>query len=328
VLFSDEPDGLRSELEFYTQGDVIGSISQGDFITATGIIEGDVNNDKTTELKIRILNVDSLKTRGVYDISEKYYPYEPDLVDFITRSQYILATQGDLDETNVKTKIITPFLSLLGWNIYSDEVELECAVDMGSGSKRVDYVLKDSGRVKVCVEAKGSRHPVRENHQSQVTSYMRQTGANWGLLSTGYHYQLFKSVGDDVPEEELVVDCKLDGVANEIQKFEGISKNDVSELGIGSTIETRIISENDEVIDVETIEYIPPSESKECRARIKHIVKEVEHERTGKSWVSDIESVAREEMYISAGQVEMILEELCEEGELERVSDGYYSVNL
>jgi len=334
TFISDEPSEEGStEIEIYREGEIVGSLNKGDFVNVTGIVSSDVNSDRTTELEMEVLNTELLEISDIYDISERYYPQESDLLDFITRSRYILASSDSLDETNVKTKIITPLISLLGWNIYSDEVELEYTVDMGNGSSRVDYVLKEDGRVRVCVEAKGQSNRY-SSHEGQITSYMRQTGADWGLLTNGEHYQLFKSLDTEAPDEEMVVDCELEALSARLDKLEAIAKDEISDMDIDGAIKTEIVDESivvDENDGAETeefdIEVIESGTSQPQRDRIKGIkeaIEEAEDEDTGKSYIDDIITVACEKGGMSEEKAREELENLRHRGEVIQPEEDYY----
>jgi len=77
------------------------------------------------------------------------------LSEYAERSVGLIENSPQMDEENTKRKIIEPLIELLGWDILSSDVELEYSVQMGSGTKKVDYALKREGTPVVFVEAKG-----------------------------------------------------------------------------------------------------------------------------------------------------------------------------
>lgn len=125
-----------------------------------------------------------------------------ELADYAERSSALIEESPQMDEENTKRKIIEPLIDLLGWEILSSDVELEYSVQMGSGTKKVDYALKMGGTPVVFVEAKGCDTPLEQSHESQLKSYLRQVGVDWGLLSNGREFEIFRrDVSSDRPNE-------------------------------------------------------------------------------------------------------------------------------
>lgn len=60
---------------------------------------------------------------------------------YIERSQALLEEFPQMGEENTKAKLIQPLLELLGWDVYSAEVELEYPMQIGRGNTRADYAL-------------------------------------------------------------------------------------------------------------------------------------------------------------------------------------------
>lgn len=63
------------------------------------------------------------------------------VADYVTRCQQLIETSPQMDEQNTEVRLTQPFLELLGWDLYSTEVELEYTVPMASGSTHVNYAL-------------------------------------------------------------------------------------------------------------------------------------------------------------------------------------------
>lgn len=114
------------------------------------------------------------------------------LSEYANRSSGLIEDSPQMDEENTKRKLIEPLIDLLGWDILSSAVELEYSVQMGSTTKRVDYALKMEGTPVVFVEAKGCDTSLEESHEEQLKSYMRQVGVDWGLLSNGREFRIFR----------------------------------------------------------------------------------------------------------------------------------------
>ncbi|EMA52179.1 hypothetical protein C451_12762 [Halococcus thailandensis JCM 13552] len=96
-----------------------------------------------------------------------------------------------MNEKNVEFKIIQPLIEILGWDLYMD-VESEYTVQVGSKRYRVDYALSVGEAPDIFVEAKSSSSNLNGEYQDQLTSYMHQTGTDWGLLTNGNRFQILK----------------------------------------------------------------------------------------------------------------------------------------
>ncbi|MFB6150338.1 MAG: restriction endonuclease subunit R, partial [Haloarculaceae archaeon] len=92
--------------------------------------------------------------------------FREELSEYVERSASLIEDSPQMDEENTKRKILEPLIDLLGWDILSlsSEVELEYSVQMGSGSKKVDYALKREDTPVVFVEAKGCDTSLEQSH--------------------------------------------------------------------------------------------------------------------------------------------------------------------
>lgn len=112
------------------------------------------------------------------------------LEEFVDRSRQILKYQS-LTEEDAQAKIITPFIHLLGWNVYSDKVRLEYSTPESAG--KPDYMLFDaSGKPRIPVEAKSPNKNLDE-FEHQIERYLKTFTSDVGLLTTGGEYRLYES---------------------------------------------------------------------------------------------------------------------------------------
>lgn len=121
---------------------------------------------------------------------------------------------GDTDnhsftEEDIKTKIVTPFLEVLGWDPYSRDVLME--YDTGEG-ERVDYMLAIENEPTVAVEVKGPSVPVTRTKLVQLDKYVAQLNADYGVLTNGSRYKIVRNLPsrerhDPNREGHLVLDA-------------------------------------------------------------------------------------------------------------------------
>ena len=151
-----------------------------------------------------------------------------ELSEYAERSAGLIDDSPQMDEENTKRKIIEPLISDLGWNILSSDVELEYSVQMGSGTKKVDYALKLEGTPVVFVEAKGCDTPLEEGHKNQLKSYMRQVGVDWGLLTNGRTFEIFRrDVSSNRPNEIALAEFSIADVPDNEHPLKALSRESI-----------------------------------------------------------------------------------------------------
>ena len=110
------------------------------------------------------------------------------LGEFVERSSLIVEHQF-LTEEDAQAKIITPFIHLLGWNVYSEKVRLEYSTSDSAG--KTDYMLFDaSGAPRIPVEAKAPNKNLDE-FEHQIERYIDTFNTDVGLLTNGEEYRLY-----------------------------------------------------------------------------------------------------------------------------------------
>lgn len=155
--------------------------------------------------------------------------FEGDLAGYLEQSSALIDESPQMDEQNTKRKIIEPLIELLGWNILSAEVELEYSVQMGAGTKKVDYTLKLEETPVVFIEAKGCDTTLTEAHSDQLCSYMRQVGVDWGLLSNGREFEIYRrDTTASRPSEVTLAQFSLEEIEENQHPLRALSKESIS----------------------------------------------------------------------------------------------------
>jgi len=150
---------------------------------------------------------------------------QSELEEYVADSERLLERSPQMDESNTKRKIIEPLLEILGWNVVSASVELEYSVQIGVGTKKADYALLLQDRPVVFVEAKGADTALKDNHETQLRSYMRQIGVDWGLLTNGREFRVFRRETDtQTPNELLLAAFDLDDAAANTLVLKALTK--------------------------------------------------------------------------------------------------------
>lgn len=157
--------------------------------------------------------------------------------DYLQRSQSLIETSPQMDEQNTRSRIIDPFLQdVLGWDFYSTSIELEYSIQMGSTKKKVDYALLIDGSPAVFVEAKGCDTTLTDGHGEQLTSYMQQEWVDWGLLTNGRQFQIFKlQKSADKPKVELLGEASIESLDQNQWMIKALSRESL-ESGYSDTV--------------------------------------------------------------------------------------------
>ena len=163
-----------------------------------------------------------------------------DVEEYVERSASIIESSPQMNEENTKAKIIRPLIELLGWDVYSSDVDLEYPMKIGSGSKRADYALLLEGTPVVFIEAKGCDTTLSDTERSQLKSYMRQTGVDWGLLTNGSTFEVLKRRTDTRrPDEVTMGTPSLEELPKQYELLQLLSK-DLVESGEADKIAKRM----------------------------------------------------------------------------------------
>ncbi|WP_252697928.1 type I restriction enzyme HsdR N-terminal domain-containing protein [Natronosalvus vescus] len=176
--------------------------------------------------------------------------------EYVERSQQLLEASPRMNEQNTKVRLVQPLLELLGWDLYSTEVELEYTVPMASGSTHVDYALLVGDSPVVFVEAKAASSGLSSHHVTQLKSYMRQElDVDWGILTNGKEFEvLTKDQHSNGGEEVSVVQFDLDDLAESPDVLELLSKEAIRS-GKADKIAVQVAQTN------EAIRYLNQNES-------------------------------------------------------------------
>jgi hypothetical protein len=136
---------------------------------------------------------------------------ETDIEEFVQRSRQIITTADHLDESSTQAKILTPFVHVLGWNVFAPEVQFEYSGDDATVGGNADYALCDrDGHPAVIIEAKRVGRSL-DPHLGQLKEYMRVFGADWGVLSNGDRYLMLRATENSPsPDEQQILDCRLE----------------------------------------------------------------------------------------------------------------------
>lgn len=214
--------------------------------------------------------------------------------DYVERSQQLIEASPQMDEQNTKVRLVQPFLELLGWDLYSTEVELEYAIPMASGSTHVDYALLVGDSPVVFVEAKPVRTELTGDNIRQLKSYMRQElDVDWGILTNGKAFEvLTKGPYRDGGEEVSVVRFDLDDLKENPGLLELLSKESIRS-GRADEIAEQVAQTN------EAIQYIEENEDEVTAAVTDAVENEIgelglDIEGQVREFVQNLASVLRE----------------------------------
>lgn len=97
-----------------------------------------------------------------------------------------------LTEEAVKTAIVLPFLSALGYDVFDpSEVIPEFTADaVGKKGEKVDYAIKVNGEIRILIECKPITCELDKTHLSQLFRYFTVTPAKFAILTNGriFHF--------------------------------------------------------------------------------------------------------------------------------------------
>ncbi len=148
------------------------------------------------------------------------------LSDLAERIQQFSKSGLTGNETNLKKKVIELLLGILGWDVLSNEVQLEYPVTMGSKTYHVDYALLLEDKPVAFVEAKKYDEDLIGAHVEQIISYSKVKDVRWGVLTNGRTLRIFDaSIGKT--QDECIVELDLRKLPSGSQELMLISRNSI-----------------------------------------------------------------------------------------------------
>jgi len=130
-------------------------------------------------------------------------------------------------EANTKKKIIEPLLELLGWDLLSNEVQLEYPIHVGTSSVHVDYAISLEGKPVILVEAKAFDAALSTEYASQIISYGRVEGIRWAVLTNGKSVKIFDTEAGRNEKECLVAEINLQNLPRNSIELNLISRESI-----------------------------------------------------------------------------------------------------
>ncbi|MBO0792278.1 MAG: type I restriction enzyme HsdR N-terminal domain-containing protein [Ktedonobacteraceae bacterium] len=131
-------------------------------------------------------------------------------MDFIEVLQNIsskISKQKNLIQTEEATKnaFVLPFISALGYDVFDPaEVIPEFTADVGiKKGEKVDYAIKQDGKLILLFECKCCNGSLDESHASQLYRYFSVTEARMAVLTDGITYRFYTDI-----EEPNKMDAK------------------------------------------------------------------------------------------------------------------------
>jgi DNA replicative helicase MCM subunit Mcm2 (Cdc46/Mcm family) len=327
-----EADG---ELKTLFEDDIAGEVTTGDRVAVVGVLQIEQEESKTSfKTHLDGVSVSKLSPQdtGLYGSAYLDVPVgEIDseaLESFVKRSVAVLRTQT-LDERETRNKIITPFLHLLGWNVYHPEFRFEYSDEEVDGA-RVDYALLDqNGTPVLVVEAKQEGRDIDWDF-SQIKKYIRLFQVQFGLLTNGERYVFFSKNPEDGSASELVVvDCKLRDLSEHQGILEAYSRESIvgsrtSLKELAEAVKEREDSEDQFDADVFQSNSGMSNQRRETLDAAKSIVSDIVEDLDAAAPLERILRQFKSELDLSQEEAEGVLDELTHKGEAyEPIPDKY-----
>ena len=222
TLFSGS---IPQEIELRVEYDLAGCAVTGNRVQLTGVCRLEqVDDGRQPKNQFNTYVTGHAIKTVESDLPADDQPTPSSVTDLETYTEMVGTALSTLPENpreeETKAKLITPLIKTLGWNKYdSNEVRLEY-----SDSKtnlRADYALFGPGSENpdVIVEAKQLSTDL-DAKEEQLQNYLRVFDAEWGLLTNGVDFYVFRCSGENGLPEKIAEIPILDlGKANIIKSL-------------------------------------------------------------------------------------------------------------
>ncbi|MGB1932800.1 MAG: type I restriction endonuclease [Flavobacteriales bacterium] len=128
-------------------------------------------------------------------------------------------------EEATKTAFVLPFISALGYDVFSPvEVVPEFVADVGlKKGEKVDYAIMIDGQPSIIFECKHWKEDL-SNHTSQLHRYYGVSKSKFGVLTNGYEYRFYTdlvkpNIMDEKPFFSFSINNMREQQHNELLKF-------------------------------------------------------------------------------------------------------------
>ena len=150
------------------------------------------NINTTSNKNNNINNKQNNKTNGVKKMKKINQKVLKEIVNRIPK-----AKKQNLDESNTKSGLIEPLLTLLGYDVHNtEEVIKEYTADIGiKEGEKVDYKVATDKDLFI-IEAKRINNKLEEKEKSQLYRYFSLLPIKIGILTNGRQY-IFFTTGED-----------------------------------------------------------------------------------------------------------------------------------
>ena len=122
------------------------------------------------------------------------------LADSIQKLKQTAGRVADRLDTEEATKmsLVVPFLGELGFDPFDPDVVVpEFTADVGTKKgEKVDYALKQDGKIIMLIECKSAQTNLSDAHYGQLFRYFSVTEARVGVLTNGLEYWFFSDVDE------------------------------------------------------------------------------------------------------------------------------------
>jgi hypothetical protein len=136
-----------------------------------------------------------------------------DFIEVLRNISLKIIKQKDLINTEEATKnaFVMPFISALGYDVFDpSEVIPEFTADVGiKKGEKVDYAIKQDGKIILLFECKCCNSSLDECHVSQLYRYFSVTEARIAVLTDGIIYRFYTDIEE--PNKMDPIGIKLRG---------------------------------------------------------------------------------------------------------------------
>jgi len=159
-----------------------------------------------------------------------------------------LKTIKNIDnEKETITKLIQPFLKILGYSKVKEDYPVE--INQAAGKKfigKIDIVILDNNEPEIIIECKYVEEKLNKKHRKQLETYYNNTpNCKIGILTNGIIYKFFTSTNKGMDKEPFI-EVDLTNLSNEdITKLEIFKKgnynpNTITEIAKDIKYNTKI----------------------------------------------------------------------------------------
>ncbi len=167
--------------------------------------------------------------------------------NYVEQSRFVLEAVPAFDKANTRAKLIQPFIDLLGWDLFSNEVVIGFTLPPDTDRPPVDYALYLGNDPVVLIDVVPADRSITDIEHEEIKQALKAVPtAERGLVTNGKRFSVSRQNADPPIATFELADLRRDPGVLELISKQALQSGDAEEIAIGlSQVDTALEQLND-----------------------------------------------------------------------------------